>query len=53
MNEIKVKISWGKRGHHFAMDADSLQLELNRWAMDTEYFEVTDLETGQKARNWR
>jgi hypothetical protein len=50
---IKVKIEWGKKGKHFAMDEDTLKYELNKWAMQNDYFEVTNLETGRKAHKWR
>jgi hypothetical protein len=53
MEELTVKIEWGKKGTHFAMDDGTLQFELNEWAMQEGYFEVTDLKTNAKARNWR
>ena len=53
MPEIKVKIKWGKKGTYFAMDADTLQFELNNWAAKDNYFEVTDLKTNKKAKDWR
>ena len=53
MPKLEVKIEWGKKGTHFAMDEDTLQYELNQWAQTQDYFEVTNLETKREARKWR